>query len=147
MINKNKITLFSTSLIIMLILAAGCKKEAVQNEIPVIAVNIAINPNSTEYYQLNTVGGWVYLTGGYRGIIVYRSNVNEFTAYERACPYDWDQGTTSRLVVDASGITASCPVCKSKFILLDGSVYGGPSHYPMKSYQTYYDGSILYISN
>ena len=92
-----------------------CKKESQQNEIPVVAVSIAITPNSTEYIQLNTVNGWVYITGGYDGIIVFRSSTDGFMAYERACPYDWEQ-TTARLVVDNSGITTECPSCKSKFI-------------------------------
>ncbi len=123
-----------------------CKKESQQNEIPVVAVNIAINPNSTEYLSLNTVNGWVYLTGGYEGIIVFRSSTNGFMAYERACPYDWSKAT-ARLVVASSGITTVCPSCNSKFILLDGSPYSGPSTYPMKQYETTYNGSTLYIYN
>ncbi|MCX6247015.1 MAG: hypothetical protein NTW10_04725 [Bacteroidetes bacterium] len=123
-----------------------CKKEKQQNDIPVIAVNIALDPNSTEYLRLNTVTGWEYLTGGYRGIIVYRATPNGFMAYERACPYDWDK-TSSRMVVDSSGMTTYCPSCTSKFILTDGSPISGPSPYPMKQYRTTYNGSILYIYN
>ena len=123
-----------------------CKKESQQNEIPVIAVSIALDPNSTEYLRLNSVNGWEYLTGGYKGIIVFRSSTNGFMAYERACPYDWGQ-STARINVDTSGITTVCPSCKSKFILLNGSPIGGPSPYPMKQYQTTYDGVTLYIYN
>lgn len=123
-----------------------CKKESQQNEIPVVAVNIAITPNSTEYIQLNTVNGWAYITGGYRGIIVFRASTNGFMAYERACPYDWEQ-TAAVLTVDNSGVTATCPSCKSKFILVNGSPYSGPSSYPMKQYETSYDGVTLYIYN
>jgi nitrite reductase/ring-hydroxylating ferredoxin subunit len=124
----------------------SCKKESQPNEIPVVQVNIAIDPNSTQYLELNVVNGWVTITGGYRGIIVYRKSLNEFMAYERACPYDWDQ-TDTRLMVDSSGITVYCPSCHSRFILLDGTPFDGPSPYPMKQYQTTYDGHLLYIYN
>jgi nitrite reductase/ring-hydroxylating ferredoxin subunit len=123
-----------------------CKKEKQQNEIPTVAVSIALDPNSTEYLRLNSVNGWEYLTGGYRGIIVFRASTNGFMAYDRACPYDWDK-TSTRMVVDSSGITTICPSCKSKFILTDGSPYSGPSPYPMKQYQTSFNGTTLYIYN
>lgn len=123
-----------------------CKKEKQQNEVPTVAVSIALDPNSTEYLRLNSVNGWEYLTGGYRGIIVFRASTNGFMAYDRACPYDWNQ-TSTRMVVDSSGITTVCPSCNSKFILIDGSPYSGPSPYPMKQYQTSFNGTTLYIYN
>jgi len=137
---------FLLLLFVFAFLLPQCKKEKQQNEIPVVAVSIAIDPNSTEYIRLNSVNGWEYLTGGYRGIIVFRSSTNGFMAFERACPYDWDK-TTTRIVIDSSGITTVCPSCKSKFILMDGSPYSGPSHYPMKQYQTTYNGTTLFIYN
>ena len=132
--------------LLLLFLLPQCKKEAQPNEIPVVSVSIAIDPNSTEYIRLNTVNGWEYITGGYRGILVFRSSANGFMAYERACPYDWNS-TSTRLVVDSSGITTICPSCKSKFILNDGSPYAGPSPYPMKQYQTQFNGVTLFIFN
>jgi nitrite reductase/ring-hydroxylating ferredoxin subunit len=138
---------FSFVVLIILIVTGCSKKEDNQNEIPYVYVNIPpINPNSTEFIRLNPVNGWEYITGGYRGIIVFRKSVDEFAAYERACPHDW-QIDGARIDVDTSGITALCPVCKSKFILLDGSLYEGPSHYPLKQYQTRYDQGLLYIFN
>lgn len=125
----------------------SCKKENNnQSQIPYVHVSISLDPNSTEYLGLNVVNGWVPLTGGYRGILVFRKSTTEFAAYERACPYDWDK-TTTRLEVDSSGITVYCPSCKSKFLLLDGSPFSGPSPYPMQQYQANYDGTLLYIYN
>jgi nitrite reductase/ring-hydroxylating ferredoxin subunit len=130
----------------ILLLFACSKNESNPNEIPVVPVNFSIDPNSTVYMELNHIGGWLPLTGGYRGIIVYRSSLTEFKAYERACPYDWQQAS-AQVRVDTSQITISCPVCKSAFVILDGSPYHGPSPYPLKQYQTAYDGSLLYIYN
>ena len=132
--------------LIVLLVITGCSKEEKKNEIPVVAVSFVINPNSTEYLELNGVGGWVTVTGGYRGIIVYRKSISEFMAFERGCPYDWEL-TEARVDVEASGMTAICPSCKSKFILLDGTPFEGPTHYPLKQYQTQFDGNLLYISN
>lgn len=137
----------SLTLGLFFLLLSGCSKQSENaNDIPYVLVNFSINPNSTEYIRLNTVDGWEYLTGGYKGILVFRKSVNEFVSFERACPYDW-QNTNARIVVDTSGITAYCPVCKSKYILLDGTPYSGPSRYPLKQYQTSYDGNLLYIYN
>ncbi|MGE5423833.1 MAG: hypothetical protein ACM3N9_00635 [Syntrophothermus sp.] len=145
---KNIFKLFF-GLTFLLFLSPACKKETkdpAHQDIPVVPVNFAINPNGTEYINLNGVNGWEYLTGGYQGILVFRNSVSEFKAYERSCPYDWNK-TTTRLVVDSSGITARCPSCNSKYILLDGTPYEGPSRYSLLQYQTSYDGNLLYIFN
>jgi nitrite reductase/ring-hydroxylating ferredoxin subunit len=139
-----KVSLFLLSFITVLLL--GCSKEENPNDIPVVAVNFVVNPNSTEYLELNAVNGWVTVTGGYRGIIIFRKSLNEFAAFERACPYDWQQ-SDARIEVESSGITAICPHCSSKFILLDGSPFNGPSPYPLKPYLASYDGTLLFISN
>jgi len=147
MFSSTRLTIYLlVTVLIVLLVITGCSKEEPRNEIPVVAVNFFINPNSTEYLELNGAGGWVYLTGGYRGIIVYRKSDTEFMAFERACPYDWEL-TDARIEVDPSGLTAACPSCQSQFIMLDGTPFEGPTHYPLKQYQTQYDGNLLYIFN
>lgn len=139
-------TNFLIFLIAMVIISASCKKEENQTEIPFVNVNFSINPNSTQYINLNAVNGWETVSGGYNGILIFRKSINEFAAFERACPYDpLVQGAQVR--VDDSGITCFCPVCNSKYIMVDGTPYEGPSRYPLKQYTTIYDGSILYITN
>lgn len=123
------------------------KKEDVQQpEIPYVVVNFFVMPNSTQYIELNHIGGNVTVTGGYKGIIIYRKTENEFMAFERACAYD-PVADSSQVRVEVSGITCYCPKCKSKYILLDGSPYEGPSRWALKQYRTSYDGTYLYISN
>jgi nitrite reductase/ring-hydroxylating ferredoxin subunit len=130
----------------LLLLAAGCGKEDNHPEIPDVPVSFAIDPNSTEYNEISHIGGWIYLTGGYNGILVYRSEMTVFMAYDRACPYDF-QENNARIVVEVSGITCACPVCGSKYIITDGTPFEGPSRYMLKQYRTTYDGSLLYIYN
>jgi nitrite reductase/ring-hydroxylating ferredoxin subunit len=131
---------------LLLLLSSSCKKEEQPTEIPYVLVNFSLNPNSTEYYNLNSVNGWETVTGGYNGILIFRKTIEEFAAYERACPYD-PLKPGAQVKVDASGITCYCPVCGSKYILVDGTPYEGPSRYTLKPYSAVYDGTMLYISN
>jgi nitrite reductase/ring-hydroxylating ferredoxin subunit len=131
---------------VVIVIAGSCKKEEQATEIPYVYVNIALNPNSTQYINLNVVNGWETVVGGYNGILVFRKSINEFVAFERACPYD-PLKTGAQIRVENSGITCYCPVCGSKFIMVDGTPYAGPSHYPLKQYTTVFDGAMLYISN
>ncbi|MFH1159702.1 MAG: hypothetical protein V1733_01975 [bacterium] len=136
----------SSVILVILSIAASCKKENPQPRIPEVYVNFFINPNSTEYLDLNAPGGWAYVTGGYRGILIYRLTMTEFLAYERTCPFDPEE-VNARIEVEPSGVTVQCPVCKSKYILLDGSPFEGPSPYLLKQYHTNYDGALLYVYN
>jgi nitrite reductase/ring-hydroxylating ferredoxin subunit len=131
---------------IIFYITTSCKKEEQQPEIPFVYVNFSLDPNGTEYIHLNSVNGWETVYGGYNGILIFRISINEFVAFERACPYD-PLTKGAQVVVDKSEITCYCPVCGSKFIMTDGTPYEGPSHFPLKQYQTKYDGSMLYIYN
>jgi len=131
---------------LVLFWGVSCKKEESAPEIPYIYVNFSLNPNSTQYINLNSVNGWETVTGGYNGILIFRKSVNEFVAFERACPYD-PLAEGAQIKVDKSGITCTCPICGSKFIMTDGTPYDGPSHYSLKQYQTLYDGLLLYVTN
>jgi nitrite reductase/ring-hydroxylating ferredoxin subunit len=130
----------------LLVYLPGCGKDSSGPQIPDVLVNFSIDPNSTEYLELSHIGGSIYLTGGYGGILVYRLSLNEFMAYDRACPYDFTL-PAARVKVDTSMITCYCPVCQSKYILTDGTPYQGPSRYPLKQYRTTFDGTLLYIYN
>ncbi|RLD45589.1 MAG: hypothetical protein DRI86_05390 [Bacteroidetes bacterium] len=146
MIKSTKIVL-ATFIIAFVIINTGCKEKEPHDAIPEVAVNLNIDITSTMYIELNTIGGWVYLTGGYKGILVYRVSVDDFVAYDRACPFDpFEQ--TARITMDNTGITCSDTTsCDSQFGILDGSIIKGPATIPLKRYYTYFDGVILTINN
>jgi hypothetical protein len=83
---------FTTKLIFFLtiILFFSCKGE--QNKIPNVYVNITLDLNKPDYSTLSGIGNYVYITGGVSGIVVYRDGLNEFVAYDRACPHDPECG-------------------------------------------------------
>lgn len=149
---KNKlIYLFLGIMILFGLLSTRCAKE--DDPLPWAVVNIHIEPNSTLYINLNTVGGYEYLTANYpsRGIIVYRISTNDFMAFERTCPHDpdacCDEDGCARLIVEPDGIIIKDECCESQYLILDGSNVTGPSVKPLKQYRTAYDGKTLHIYN
>ena len=130
----------------LILIIQSCKKNESHPNIPNVYVNLYLDINSTQYIELNSVGGYVYLTGGYRGILVYRVSVEDFIAFERTCPYDPDKDC-ARIEMEPSGLTTVDSCCMSRYLILDGSVLRGPSTIPLKQYRTSFDGNILHIYN
>ena len=124
----------------MIVFQSSCKKNNTDNIIPYVPVNTTIYLNLPQYASLNSIGSYVLIDGGYRGIVVYRRSISEFVAYDRACPYD-PTASDARLKIDSSGVTTVDANCGSKFNLYDGSVLHGPSTRPMKAYQSDYEQS------
>jgi len=134
----------TTFLIIFLFFFSNCKKN--DDPVPYVFVNFYVSLSSPQFTNLTSVGGWVYVTGGYKGIIIYRNSIDEFCAYDRACPYK-PSIEKERVDVEANGITAIDSSCGSRFLLIDGSVVNGPAKISLKSYKTYYNGTTLQITN
>jgi hypothetical protein len=130
-------------IILLLLVVPGCDKDN-QPLIPYVYVNLQLYPDSMD---LIPIGGYRYVDGGYRGIVIYRILREQFAVYERCCPYDPEK-PGARVIVDPSGNTCVDSVCMSKFILYDGTPYGdGPSPYSLMQYRWNYDGDVLYVYN
>lgn len=138
-----KLILFTSFSFLVLLLS--CKKTN-NSVIPYVAVNIDIYPANPQYINLFPIGGWVYLTGGSRGIIVYHFDQDQYYAYDRHCTYQ-PQNSCGRVKIESDNITATDSCCGSKFIIVDGSVLQGPAGVPLQQYQTYFDGTTLHITN
>lgn len=123
----------------------SCKKNT-ESAIPYVSVNFYIYTSDPDFIDLNAVGGWTYVTGGSRGIIIYRYSNTEFKAYDRHCTYN-PSNSCALVSVDVNNIQASDVCCGSVFSLVDGSVNNGPAGFPLKQYQTSFDGSRLHVYN
>ena len=109
-----------------------------------IGINFSIYPNTPEYQELNDVGGWVYITGGQDGIIVYRLSLDEFMAYDRMPIITNDLCPDNHLIVDMPYIVDECN--SQQYNILNGyNLNGDGSH--VYWYQTEYDGTTLRIYN
>ena len=135
-------------MIIVLVLFSlfGCKKST--DYVPNVAVNIYLYSTEPAFTQLNVTGGYTYLSGGSKCIVVFcksQSPTYEFMAYDRHCTYKVADGNT--VSVDASGLIATDAACGSQFLLTDGSVNKGPASNLLKRYQVTFDGAVLHIFN
>lgn len=113
--------------------------------VPDVPVNININVNEPAYFNLTVVTGWVYITGGSRGIIVYRKGTNEFVAFERHSTYE--PGDACAVVVKEDNIIVEDPCSGSQWLITDGSLVNGPASFPLVQYDTQFADPYLYITN
>lgn len=126
-------------------LGTGCKKETTAAAPPSL-VDISINVNNPAYIDLAVPGGWLYLTGGSMGIIVYRLSPTEFVAMDRLCMYQPTQ--LCRVFVDDSDIMARDTLCcGSAYLITNGTVTQGPSSLGLTRYSTTFNGTTLRIFN
>lgn len=135
-------------LVLSLMLSAGlfsCKKGN-RSGIPYVPVNYQLTVSNPQFSQLLAVGGWVYINGGSRGIIVYRYSPEEFRAYDRHCT--WQIEDNCQVSVDNSDVTVvDTDCCHSKFLIIDGGPIEGKAVIGLQQYNTQFDGNTLYIFN
>lgn len=153
-------------LLILLPFLQACHEYPENPNRPVLPYPITIYPNTQQYYELNFVGNWLYITSEIestsRGIIVYRQSANEFLAYDRLPPNEPDActdiyGNTTRMVVDFPFVVDRCN--NAYYNILNGQIIvatpdkipnfptDGTVVYPLIQYHTTYDGVKLTISN
>jgi Rieske Fe-S protein len=116
------------------------------NVVPNTYVDVMIYTNNPAYVNLNVIGGWVYVDGGARGLIIYRKSNDEFAAYDRNCTYN-PSDACATVHMETDNITASDTCCGSRFQVIDGSVIKGPAAQGLRRYQTTFDGSVLHVYN
>jgi Rieske Fe-S protein len=114
----------------------GCRKK--EDLVPYTHVDFNIYLSDPQFYELQSVGNYVVVTGGVEGIIIYRKSVSEFVALERNCTYNPSDGCA--VSPDTSGLILHCSCCGSEFLIMDGSVNHDPAKRPLVLYNTSYDG-------
>ncbi len=130
---------------LMSILAfTACGREN-QCNISIGNTNFQIEPNSAGYPELNNPGGYMYFSGGHRGVVIIRTALDHFVAFERTCPED---NTSSVSVSDEWGSTLlECPTCHSRFLVESNGLplEGSATSCPLYEYSTSYSGGILWV--
>ena len=130
-------------IVLLLICFSSCKKNNKKNPIPNVSFDITINVNLPSYNALIGVGGWCYVEGGVKGIIVYRKSIDQFVAFDRRSPMDEEGTCATALTPETDSFLQLLDACSgAKFSLLDGSAISG-SEYGLRQYQTVWDGSNL----
>jgi len=123
----------------------GCDKER-RERVPNVYVNFSIDITSGQYTELQMIGGWVYVTGGWRGIVLYRNTMDEIVALDRTSTYK-PESLGTQVVVEPGSPIAADTLNGMRYLLMDGSVLEGPVSIPLKRYGTTFNGIILHVYN
>lgn len=135
-------------IILFILMGTNACKDEYNSVIPYVPVRMDINP--TNFIELNIPGGSYYFPNyGYGGVILFRDltdSSNPFLAYDATCTHEIS--STTRVVANESGI-ATCPTCKSQFILFsgNGNPIKGPAIEPLRQYRTNYVGGRIIVTN
>jgi len=130
---------------LLVFVVLSCREKNNQR-IPYVPVNAIIYIADPQFNRLNVVGGWMYINGGSRGIIVYRRGQDDFVSYDRHCTFEPDN-ICGKVSVNNTQIQATDSCCGSEFILTDGSVTKGPASIGLQEYMTSFDGQRVLITN
>ena len=124
------------------LISSSCNKNGT-NPVPNIPFDITIDINLPSYSGLTGVGGWSYVNGGSRGIIVYRRAIDEFVAFDRHSPADPEGTCFLPLFPDADNFLQLKDTCNNAaFSLYDGSPVAN-SQFGLRQYRTIFNGSNL----
>jgi hypothetical protein len=126
-------------------LALSCQPAVMQSGVPNVPVNIEINLNDISNADLKLIGGYIYVDGGVRGIIIRHESQNLYKAYDRNCTY---QPADAKAIVEVhtTGFYIEDTSCGSTFDL-SGFPTGGPAEFPLKEYSVSLAGDVLFIFN
>lgn len=126
----------------VLLLSSKCNNQN-QNPVPFVPVDVTIDIQLPSYSNLQGVGGWTYLNGGSRGIIVYRKGIDEFVAFDRHSPADISGTCPLPLYPDSQNFLQLKDSCNNAvFSLYDGSPVSN-SIYGLRQYATQFNGNNL----
>ena len=127
-------------MLIVICLSSGCNKNN-SHPVPNISFDFSINLTLPSYSALNGVSGWAYVSGGSKGIIVYRRGVDDFVAFDRHSPADINGDCAGPLFPDADNYLELNDTCyNAKFSLYDGSPISG-AEIGLRAYQTAWNGN------
>lgn len=149
---KNKsfrIAFFYVLIFSILTTTSSCsERNETVNCFPNVSVSVIVNLNLPAYFNLQTVGGWIYLdeqSSGTRGLIVVRTTTG-FKIYDRNAPHICPSSDTTLNVVN--NIKIVCSKDNAEWILLTGQPTA-VANIPPKTYPYSYNqnSNILTIYN
>ncbi len=120
--------------LVVLTLFSNCEPDRSDDQIPYVQFpDVIINLNLPVYTALKFDGGYVYISGGVRGIILYRKNISTYIAYERNSSYHPYEACAT-VDVHNSGLYMLDTCSNSTFDFNTGNPTGGPAISPLRKY-------------
>ncbi len=111
---------------------SSCEPDLSDDPIPYVQFTDIII-NLATYPSLQFDGGYQYLNGGVRGIILYRKNVSTYIAYERNSSFHPNEACAT-VDVDISDQFIIDTCSNSTFSLSTGQPTSGPAITPLRRY-------------
>lgn len=140
----NKMALIILSFVLILF---SCNEDVPRDEIPYATFDdISISLDLPAYNDLSFDGGYITLSQGVRGIIIYRENASTFHVYERNCSYRPYEACAT-VEVHSSELFMFDPCCNSNFSFETGYPTSGPAQFPLRKYQSSFSGRVLTITD
>jgi len=135
---KPKVRFF---LIIALLLTIFVRCNEKGTKFPYVSVYITLSLDTQ--LENMVVGDFREIDGyGLGGLIIYRSDFNQFLAFDRACTHEASSDCILQKDSEYEGVLV-CPCCGSEFWMvssLAGGVKETPATYPLKQYRCTFDG-------
>lgn len=126
----------------LFLFSSKCSKQN-QNPVPFVPVDVTIDIQLPSYSNLQGVGGWTYLNGGSKGIIIYRRGIDDFVAFDRHSPADPDGTCQFPLFPEDQNFLQLKDTCNNAvFSLYDGSPVSN-CVYGLRQYATQFNGNNL----
>ncbi len=131
-------------LILAIVLCTTCRKP--DQQIPYVPVNLNLNLDLPQYTTLQIIGNWLYVSGGSKGIILYRRDSDNVVAFDRHCTYDVN-ANCNPAEVKQDNVTVFCSCDGSEYSIMSGAVTKGPASNPLMQYQTTLQNNTLTVFN
>lgn len=143
----NKPQLFIIFFLLLSLFPLSCQRN--NEQVPYTYVNIEINLAYPQFSDLQSVGNYVFVTGGIQGIVIYRSSYDEFAAYDRASPSTPDNYNARVVSTQEFGIVQDTVNDVKYSLIYDGMVVGNGKAEPLQKYEAYFNeiSNMVYISN
>lgn len=116
-----------------------------QDRIPYVQTDFTLNLNLPAYIDLTVPSGWITVSGGSRGVLIYRISNTDFIAFDRHSPYEIDSGC--RVEVEDDNITVVDPCSNSEWLIIDGTVLSGPATFPLQQFNVSWNPPNLRVYN
>ena len=110
--------------------------------LPYAPVNAVVYMNTLQSQPLNTPTGYIYISGGLKGIIVYCYKVGNYYAIERESP----DVKHCQVKVDITK-TQVRDTCSNSIFNPDGTFISGTAGTNLRQYNVNFDGSRILITN
>jgi hypothetical protein len=129
---------------LLLLLLCGCNEnQLAQDPLPYVFVNEQVFMNEVRALPLTTRdGAFIYISGGLKGIILYRKAPGQFIALERQSTSS--AGCQVKVDVTQQYVVDTCNTTQYDF---NGSYIGGTATPNLRQYNVNYDGVRIAITN